>query len=106
VLREQTRESDICCRFGGEEFIVILPLTSDRTEALEIAERIRASAESTSHRGHRVTVSVGVASSDHETNTTHALIERADRAMYAAKRAGKNQVVQDVERPVGPMEMP
>lgn len=104
ILREQTRETDICCRFGGEEFVVILPLTDDRNEAPGIAERIRARAESTNPGGRRVTVSVGLASIHHETLTSHELIERADRAMYTAKMAGKNRVVGDVGRPPAPME--
>jgi PleD family two-component response regulator len=46
LLLEQTRDSDVCCRFGGEEFVVILPFVNDPAEACEIAERIRANAES------------------------------------------------------------
>lgn len=101
ILRKQTRESDICCRFGGEEFVVILPFTNDSGEACEIAERIRANVESRSRGGHRITISVGVALSDHATTSPRALIERADRAMYKAKKGGKNQVVLDVGRQVG-----
>lgn len=93
IVTEQVRDSDICCRFGGEEFVAILPFTGDPREAHGIAERVRETVSSTTWFGQRVTISAGVASCDHETNSPEALIYKADRALYAAKRAGKNCVV-------------
>jgi diguanylate cyclase (GGDEF)-like protein len=93
MLGTQTRDSDICCRFGGEEFAVILPFTHDAREAFEIAERIRVGATKIVSHGRAMAVSAGVASCDGSSQTAHALVERADRALYRAKRSGKNAVV-------------
>jgi len=96
-LRAQTRQADVAARYGGDEFALILPET-DLEEAVSLAERIRAElARLTMAHGPRaihVTASVGVAAMpDHATNREH-LIGAADRASYAAKRAGKNRVRQ------------
>lgn len=96
ALEGATRESDICCRFGGEEFAAILPFTNDIREAVAIAERTRATVAKIASGG-QVTVSVGVALCGDAACTPHSLVEEADRALYRAKRAGKNQVaVNDV----------
>ncbi|MHC4605342.1 MAG: GGDEF domain-containing protein [Planctomycetota bacterium] len=92
VIKKETRESDICCRFGGEEFAVILPLTGLR-EAAEIAERVRLEAERTSSGNRSLTVSAGVSTCGQETSTAYAFVRRADRGLYQAKRGGKNRVV-------------
>ncbi|MFH1529993.1 MAG: GGDEF domain-containing protein [Pseudomonadota bacterium] len=93
MLVEETRESDICCRFGGEEFAVILPFTSNPRDVLEIAERIRIGASRITSEGRQVFVGIGVASCSGEDQTSHDLVEEADRALYEAKRTGKNRVV-------------
>jgi diguanylate cyclase (GGDEF)-like protein len=93
MLVGQTREPDVCCRIGGEEFAVILLLTGDAESACEIGEQIRAGATTIVSHEHRLTVSVGVAVVDDATDTTAALLNRADRAMYRAKVEGKNRVV-------------
>jgi diguanylate cyclase (GGDEF)-like protein len=93
ALTEEVREMDICCRFGGEEFVAILPFANDPDEACAIAERIRTRVASISSSGGRITVSIGVAVCDGATGTPRALIERADRALYQAKTTGKNRVV-------------
>lgn len=92
ALREQTRESDICCRFGGEEFVAILPFTNDPAEAVRIAERIRAGVAAIPCGEQQITISAGVAACA-SSDTARSLLERADRALYRAKRGGKNQVV-------------
>lgn len=92
TLAEQVRDSDICCRFGGEEFVAILPFTSDPREAQQIAERVRVAVANSTWQGRSVTISAGVASCDHQTTEPEALIDKADRALYAAKRGGKNRV--------------
>jgi len=96
MLREQTRDTDICCRYGGEEFIVLLPFTNDAKEACEIAERIRVGATSIRFNGQEVTISAGVALCDKTISTPQVLIENADRALYQAKASGKNQIVLSV----------
>ena len=93
MLVEQTRDSDICCRFGGEEFVVILPFVNDPDEACEVAERIRANAERIVCGGQPITISVGVALCDRATGSPRALIAGADQALYEAKRGGKSRVV-------------
>jgi diguanylate cyclase (GGDEF)-like protein len=95
VISDTARASDIACRIGGEEFAVICPLTSS-TDAAALAERIRTKLERTpSWTGSgkiELTASFGVAE---VTGAKAALLERADAALYRAKAAGRNQVVQD-----------
>ncbi len=92
------RAGDLACRFGGEEFILILPDT-DEAGALVVSELVRAAIERiafphpSSPISSVVTVSVGAAAKDVvEGFDIDALIEEADRALYAAKRAGRNRV--------------
>jgi diguanylate cyclase (GGDEF)-like protein len=92
IIDEATRGSDICCRYGGEEFAVILPATDNREAGL-LAERLRAMAEGGLPDGLRVTVSIGVASCGEDTRTAEALVGKADAALYRAKQSGKNCVV-------------
>lgn len=92
TLIEQTRDSDICCRIGGDEFLVILR-NVDTDGALEIAERIREKVTRLMSSGQPVSISVGIASCDDATASAHALIQTADRALYEAKLGGKNQIV-------------
>lgn len=95
IVRRAVRVFDVCTRFGGEEFAVIMPASSEES-AGAVAERIRArvagfrSAERPLDEL-RVSVSIGLALSEPGL-TAHDLISRADEALYAAKRAGKNRV--------------
>jgi diguanylate cyclase (GGDEF)-like protein/PAS domain S-box-containing protein len=99
VIGECTRQSrDLAARYGGEEFAVVLPY-ADATRASEVAERIRESvfdlrlAHAKSPSG-IVTVSVGVASTRHAVGgDSNVLIEQADRALYDAKRLGRNRIM-------------
>lgn len=85
-------------RYGGEEFCMILP-GADAAKAMEIAEAFRTSVEEMvlHHEGKqlRVTVSAGVSLFDPEQDarTSKAMIERADRALYACKNSGRNRVI-------------
>jgi diguanylate cyclase (GGDEF)-like protein len=92
AIEDTARDSDICCRYGGEEFAVILPLTN-ASGAAEIAERIRERATRIHAGDCTLTVSSGVASSDEDTTTSRALVKKADSALYQAKRSGKNRVM-------------
>ena len=96
ILTDQVRDSDICCRFGGEEFVAILPFTKDTAEAIRIAERIRKYASKINCGDKRVTISVGVAICDHTVTSPVELVEKADQAMYKAKENGKNQVFMSI----------
>ena len=89
LTRGVLRSIDHLVRYGGEEFLCLLPETEGE-EARMIAERLRATVEE-SDTG--ITVSVGVAYSQSGDDTPEALVQRADMAMYAAKRAGRNRVV-------------
>ncbi len=91
TLLAVARDSDICCRYGGDEFSVILPLTS-ADEAGEIAERIRTEMAAYMPVGQTVTVSIGVASFGKNVRTYRDLVERADAALYDVKENGKNRV--------------
>jgi diguanylate cyclase (GGDEF)-like protein len=92
ALREGTRHADICCRYGGEEFAVILPLTNAR-EAGRVAERVRSRASEVRAGDGRLTISAGVACCDDVADTPRAVVRKADSALYEAKRRGKNRVV-------------
>lgn len=94
TLRESIRQSDIACRFGGEEFVVLLA-GCDGREAFRIAERIRAAAERSEPRSIRYTISIGVATERGDGTNLDALIQRADDRMYRAKELGRNRVVQE-----------
>ncbi len=97
VLAGNLPEADIAARYGGEEFALILPSTPKR-DALVVAERIRAAIEQHEfpHEEDQpdgtLTVSMGVATFPGDARESAELLRRADRALYAAKAAGKNQV--------------
>jgi diguanylate cyclase (GGDEF)-like protein/PAS domain S-box-containing protein len=92
-LQEHSRKVDIPCRYGGEEFLAILPGTA-QAGAIIVAERLRQSVEQMEVDGLTVTISIGVATvPEIDTDTPDVLVEAADGALYRAKRAGRNQVV-------------
>lgn len=97
VFRSIYRESDILCRYGGDEFTFALPDT-DAATARELCERARAAVESLTilaDRGGpitRVTTSQGIAAFPKHANDLQTLSARADEALYAAKAAGRNRV--------------
>ncbi|HEY0854480.1 MAG TPA: PleD family two-component system response regulator [Devosia sp.] len=98
-LRRNIRGVDLACRFGGEEFVVLMPDT-DYRQAQNVAERVRtAVAEREFDMGTQqalaVTVSVGVALNESDTDTPEMILKRADVALYRAKREGRNRVVFD-----------
>ena len=94
LLKGSLRTTDTGGRYGGEEFLVILPNTT-KAEAKTIAERIRTNIASTKIQGldWPVTVSIGVAS--WVGHTAHGLLATADMNLYRAKEGGRNQVVAD-----------
>ena len=99
LLKKSVRGIDLVVRQGGEEFIVIMPET-DAKYATMVAERLRQDVEnepfqSRSGRSIPVTVSVGVAELLGKDDDPEALMRRADQALYAAKRDGRNRVVAD-----------
>lgn len=93
MIKEFCRSTDIVSRFGGEEFIIFLPFT-DLEESRRTAERIRNGVQQTQFPGvGSVTLSAGVTSKDRHICTLEQLINRADAALYDAKRSGRNIVV-------------
>jgi diguanylate cyclase (GGDEF)-like protein len=95
VLKNQSRKMDYVCRYGGEEFAIILPYT-DKKEAFYIAERLRENIEK--HRFVKeeiqpkkvLTASLGIATFPENGDSTPLLLEHADKALYEAKKKGKN----------------
>ena len=95
-IREQLRGSDVMARFGGDEFIVLLPETNNKG-ALEMAERIRKAVEvsrfDVRSGDTNITVSLGVASYPEDGGNLDVILDKADKAMYRAKQRGRNKVV-------------
>ena len=92
ILKENCRKMDIICRYGGEEFAVILPHTN-KQDALFLAERIRKSVQEQEILKNRFTISIGIASAPRDVTEKESLVKKADEALYEAKRSGKNRVV-------------
>lgn len=95
IIRSMLRSTDVVCRLGGEEFIVIAPNT-DITVARTLSERLRSDVEKhqipTVKLTSPVTISIGVAVSTDQTINESDLLHRADQALYRAKHAGRNTV--------------
>jgi two-component system, cell cycle response regulator len=103
ILRETAREIDMVGRYGGEEFIVILPNTGEE-EAGRFAERVRAAVEAHVYKDDanviRMTMSSGVAAFPAPgVGSPEALLKKADEALYLAKESGRNRVVRSSEMP-------
>ena len=95
------RSRDIVCRFGGEEFIVLLPMTNE-IRGITVAERLRkwiSENEITIPNGEKVkyTISIGVTTFAISDETFEEIIKRADDALYQAKEAGRNQIVRIIK---------
>ena len=98
LLRENSRENEVVGRYGGEEFLIVMPSTP-KDVGVRVGERIRALVESTAFEhasgqpsGH-VTISGGVATWPSDGADVDSLIRNADAALYQAKRAGRNRVM-------------
>jgi diguanylate cyclase (GGDEF)-like protein len=96
ILKDSSRKLDHVCRYGGEEFAIILPQT-DKRLAFSIAERLRTQIESFAFWKEEVqpmqklTVSIGLASFPEDANDRQQLLTAADQALYQAKQTGKNK---------------
>jgi diguanylate cyclase (GGDEF)-like protein len=95
-VKKVIRKSDMLARFGGEEFVVVLPETLIEG-AMDVAEKIRESVENIEfiHKNEvvRITVSLGVAQVEETDETTEELFERMDAQLYQAKKSGRNRVM-------------
>ncbi len=102
LIRREIRETDIPCRYGGEEFALIMPETSPE-DAFGVCDRIRHTCEQVAwprHPGHAVTVSIGIYGTNGFNGTNLCLnyspeywVECADRNLYAAKTTGRNRII-------------
>ena len=96
TLAENVRKHDEVARVGGEEFAILLPDTRVSV-AVELAERLRSTLSGRSWPLRRVTASLGIATSSAETPTPEDLVEQADRALYRAKRSGRDRAAHHLE---------
>jgi len=97
TLRPSLRQSDVLARFGGDEFVIVLPGTCAE-DALAVAERLRHTVAEHEYRttggaAIRTTISIGVASSPVDGRSADELFRAADTALYAAKHSGRNRVI-------------
>lgn len=97
IVNDKLRKSDILVRYGGEEFVVLLPETNMKN-AIIVSEKLRKSISKTLSsfselKGETVTISIGVSNYPLEAQTAEVLLETADRQLYEAKRKGRNRTV-------------
>jgi two-component system cell cycle response regulator len=99
-IRKAIRNIDLACRYGGEEFVIVMPET-DMAVASVVAERIRRRIAAEAFpiqqgaKNLEVTISIGIAAIGQPGDNAAAILKRADTALYRAKRDGRNRVVQD-----------
>ncbi len=95
LVKSIVRKEDIFCRYGGEEFVILLPATDAKT-AYELAERIRTTFENHKFdiQGHTIkqTLSIGVSQLNPKMTTPESLLEDADKKLYQSKTGGRNRV--------------
>ena len=96
LMMEHFRETDIPCRYGGEEFVILMPAAS-LSEALERARQLlrKVAAKNIQYKGKdlgRLTISIGISSWDGNGSLPEIFLQDADKALYRAKQAGRNQV--------------
>ena len=92
LLHNKVREKDVVCRYGGEEFSILLPNTSIH-QACVVAEQIRTAVQELIPAGLEITTSIGVSALSGNPISPEDMLEQADKCLYVAKRNGRNQVV-------------
>jgi diguanylate cyclase (GGDEF)-like protein len=100
LMRSMSREGDVPCRIGGEEFAFILPETG-KADGLAFAERMRRGVEATIKApddSRPITISIGLAAFPEDGKSPEDLVRASDEALYDSKRAGRNRVTSYVRR--------
>lgn len=92
IFSSNLRKTDVIARFGGDEFVLILPETHPK-KAMEICDRLRTIIEEAFKAERKVTASFGLASFPQSGNKASEILENADKALYEAKHFGRNKVV-------------
>ena len=100
TLKALARDTDLVCRYGGEEFCILLPQIGLEGAALA-AERFRNGIETKPCGGISVTASVGVSAIELKAGTPQAMLDEADKSLYCAKRTGRNKVIRWDKVPAG-----
>lgn len=90
IITSDLRDLDVCTRYGGDEFVLVLPHTN-HSKAYEIAERIRKKAETLSSTLSDITLSIGVACCPYHAYTIEEIMTEADHSVYLSKEHGKNR---------------
>jgi diguanylate cyclase (GGDEF)-like protein len=99
ILKQQLRKMDMVCRYGGDEFVIVVPETTG-SNAARVAEKLRRQIETHHFPGvpRPVTISCGVADYPAHGATRDEVVAAADSALYSAKQAGRNRVVSAILR--------
>lgn len=105
LLRDEVAQRGLVCRYGGEEFVILIP-DLEFDEAMQLAETIRRRIQSTEAAGIRFTASIGVSSRHFGSMDAQHMLDQADESLYAAKRSGRNRVVRFDQREDQPEEEP
>ena len=93
IIRNGIRATDVAARYGGDEFVLLMPETT-LDEAMVLLERLRRQAENISYNGIKITLSCGLTERTNSTDKSiETLLKQADTALYEAKRSGRNRVV-------------
>ncbi len=96
ILKSRCREEDIICRYGGDEFVIVLPRTSQE-QTIQVAQRIKNSVSDLvfnpgTKNEFKTTVSMGIAMFPNEGDSSQKLLQSADQSLYAAKRGGRDKI--------------